>query len=63
MAQFNGDLLDRTIEIPVEPWTDADFKRVCDEGSRILNVEFDPTLLEQCIEVSFSSIGVFQELL
>lgn len=63
MAQFNGDLLDRTIEIPVEPWTDADFKRVCDEGSRILNVEFDSTLLEQCIEVSFSSIGVFQELL
>lgn len=63
MAQFNGDLLDRTIEIPVEPWTDVDFKRVCAEGSKKLNIKIDNALLEKCIEVSFSSIGVFQELL
>ncbi len=34
MAQFNGDLLDRVIEVPVEPWVEADFRRVADRGAR-----------------------------
>lgn len=63
MAQFNGDLLDRTIEIPVEPWTEADFRRVADAGCAYLKIEFGKDLLAQTIEASFSSIGVFQELL
>jgi len=32
MAQFNGDLLDRVVEIPVEPWTEVDFRRVAGKG-------------------------------
>src|SRR5262249_31872341 len=28
MVQFNGDLLDRLIEVPVEPWTEPDFRGV-----------------------------------
>lgn len=63
MAQFNGDLLDRTIEIPVEPWTEADFRRVADAGCAYLNINFGKELLDATIEASFSSIGVFQELL
>ncbi|WP_414451826.1 hypothetical protein AB4851_24785 [Burkholderia sp. 22PA0099] len=63
MAQFNGDLLDRTIEIPVEPWTEVDFRRVAKAGSQYLNISFQEEILAQVIEASFSSIGVFQELL
>jgi hypothetical protein len=63
MAQFNGDLLDRVIEVPVEPWTEADFRRVVERGSRELSIRIDPALVKKAIDASFSSIGVFQELL
>jgi hypothetical protein len=60
MAQFNGDLLDRVVEVPVEPWTEADFRRVAGKGAEVLNVHFADALLAKIIETSFSSIGVFK---
>jgi len=63
MAQFNGDLLDRTIEIPVEPWTVPDLERIVSKGERELNIKIDKSLIEGAIDASFSSVGVFQELL
>jgi hypothetical protein len=63
MAQFNGDLLDRVVEIPVEPWTQVDFERVAAKGAEALNVIFSTAILRGAIDASFSSIGVFQELM
>ena len=63
LAQFNGDLVDRIIEVPVEPWLRDDFLRVAESGQRALNVRISPNLVEECSISSFSSIGVFQELL
>lgn len=63
MAQFNGDLLDRVVEVPVEPWTESDFRRVATQGGSVLNVEFTEKMLADAIHASFSSIGVFQELI
>lgn len=63
MAQFNGDLLDRVVEVPVEPWTEADFRRVASKGSKVLNISISDNVLGGTIGASFSSIGVFQELL
>lgn len=63
LAQFNGDLLDRVIEIPVEPWTEEEFKQVAEKGAPKLNIEFSSGLLNDVITACFSSIGVFQELL
>ncbi|MGF6574879.1 hypothetical protein ABH945_007007 [Paraburkholderia sp. GAS333] len=63
MAQFNGDLLDRIIEVPVEPWRDSDFLEVVARGSTVLNIEIYSHIVQGAIEASFSSIGVFQELL
>ena len=63
MAQFNGDLLDRTIEVPVEPWRDEDFRKVAAQGAEVLNIRVARELLQRTIDASFSSIGVFQELL
>jgi hypothetical protein len=61
LAQFNGDLQDRLIEIPVEPWEKDDFKRVIEKGAPLLNVNFD-SVFEEITSISFDSIGVFQEL-
>lgn len=63
MAQFNGDLLDRILEIPVEPWREIDFRRVAAKGAEALAISFPEEILAGAIEASFSSIGVFQELL
>jgi len=63
LIQFNGDLLDRLIEVPVEPWAKTDFRRVVEKGCDKLYIEIHPEIVERCIESSFSSIGVFQELL
>jgi AAA domain len=61
LAQYNGDLQDRLIEIPVEPWTEDDFKKVSHKGSAALSASFD-NVLAKIIDNSFDSIGVFQEL-
>ncbi len=63
MAQFNGDLLDRVVEIPVEPWSEKDFDRVADKGAGHLKITFAEPLIREAKVASFSSIGVFQELM
>ena len=62
LVQFNGDLLDRITEIPVEPWSVEDFKKVIIKGASLLNVDFSD-IENQIISGSFDSIGVVQELL
>jgi len=61
LAQFNGDLLDRIVEVPVEPWDNEDFIRVIKEGEPLMNVDFSQ-VQDKMIEATFDSIGVFQEL-
>jgi hypothetical protein len=63
MAQFNGDLLDRTIEVPVEPWLEADFRQVVAKGCQVLNIGVSAEIVDAAVKASFSSIGVFQELI
>lgn len=62
LAQFNGDLQDRLIEIPVEPWERTDLIRVMTAGSEILRVKFPDEICDEIVDNSFDSIGVFQEL-
>lgn len=61
LCQFNGDLLDRVIEIPVEPWEKNDLKRIVAEGLPLLNVSFN-NVIEHIINCCFDSVGVFQEM-
>jgi len=49
--------------VPVEPWTEDEFRDVAGRGATELNVSIDPTVVEKCTDASFSSIGVFQELI
>lgn len=61
LVQFNGDLLDRITEVPVEPWNHSDFEKVISKGASLLNVDFS-AVKEQLIKDSFDSIGVVQEI-
>ncbi|MFZ3423168.1 AAA family ATPase [Vibrio harveyi] len=63
LSQFNGELQDRIDEIPVEPWTNEDFLRIIDKGEQELNIKFATTIKHLCLDNSFASVGVFQELL
>lgn len=61
LAQFNGDLVDRVIEVPVEPWEKDDLKRIVNEGLPLLNTCFEK-VVDYIIESCFDSVGVFQEI-
>lgn len=61
LVQFNGDLLDRISEVPVEPWEKIDFSRVIEKGEDLLNVDFSE-IKDEIINCSFDSIGVVQEI-
>lgn len=61
LAQFNGDLVDRVIEIPVEPWERKDLRKIVDKGLPLLNVCFKD-VVEDIINRCFDSVGVFQEI-
>lgn len=63
LTQYNGDLLDRIEDVPVEPWEKSDFQKVVLKGANALNIEFSKSIIDKIIENSFDSIGVVQELL
>ncbi|MNJ33492.1 hypothetical protein D3C77_281780 [compost metagenome] len=60
---FCPDLTDRVVDVPVEPWTELDFLKVSEEGAKQLSIDIDKKIVQRCIDSSFGSIGVFQELL
>ncbi|MCT4776680.1 MULTISPECIES: hypothetical protein [Exiguobacterium] len=62
LNQFNGDLVDRIVEIPVEPWEDKDFDQVINKGVNQLNIRFSDEVKRRIIEVSFGNIGIVQEI-
>lgn len=57
------DLTDRVVDVAVEPWTDKEFREVAAVGAKYLNVEIEPEVVQCCIDNSFGSVGVFQELM
>lgn len=62
LTQYNGDLQDRIIEVPVEPWSTQEFKEVIRIGSEKLNINISTSIQDRLIESAFDSIGVVQEL-
>lgn len=62
LLQFNRDLIDRVIEIPVEPWKGTDFDKVISKGCNLLKITFSQEICEKIKENSFGNIGIVQEL-
>lgn len=61
LSQYNGDLVDRVIEIPVEPWEASDLRKIVEVGLPLLNVSFE-NVVDDIISSCFDSVGVFQEI-
>lgn len=61
LVQYNGDLLDRLIELPVEPWLEDDLLEIAIKGEKLLNVSFCE-IVQDLLTTTFDSVGVFQEL-
>lgn len=62
LMQFNRDLMDRIIEIPVEPWIKEDFDAVINKGMQELDVTISKPICERIVEIGFGNIGIVQEL-
>jgi len=63
MRIYCSDLTDRVVDVPVEPWDTADFTKVAKAGAKELNITISSSIISTCIENSFGSVGVFQELM
>ena len=63
LLMYNGDLQDRMVEIPVEPWDPGDFDRVITKGCHLLNIEIADAAVRQFKENSYGNIGMLQEFL
>lgn len=63
LRTFCSDLTDRVDDIPVEPWSESDFRKVIAKGSQELNISISESVTSKFISNSFGSIGVLQELL
>jgi hypothetical protein len=59
----NGDLQDRLVEIPVEPWVEDDFYKVIEKGSSTLQVHISDSVCKEFIHEAYGNIGMLQEFL
>lgn len=62
LSSFNGDLEERIVEVPVEPWLDRDLQSVLERGADALNCTVDPDIVRDLINSAFGNVGLFQEL-
>jgi hypothetical protein len=63
LVTHNGDLQDRLIEIPVEPWLAEDLGHIATLGCQLLNIEIEKSILQVFRDSSFGNVGLFQEFL
>jgi hypothetical protein len=59
----NGDLTGTVCPLSIEPWTDADFRRVIEAGEGRLTVKLDEPVRKRLIEKAAGNIGLFQTAL
>jgi hypothetical protein len=62
LTQYNGDLQDRILEVPVEPWSESEFREVIALGCDQLNILIAENIQKNIFASAFDSIGVVQEL-
>jgi hypothetical protein len=63
LLMHNGDLGDRVIEIPVEPWGNADFTTVVRKGCDALNIELCSNVIDEFFKNAYGNVGLLQEFL
>lgn len=61
LSSVNGDLDARVVSINVNDWVEADFLKILDLGSTLLNVQFSPKVADELIGRSMKNVGILQE--
>ncbi len=61
LTQYNGDLVDRMVEIPVEPWDVAHLRKIVGLGEESLNIDMSE-IRDGLIGESSGNVGMLQEL-
>lgn len=61
LTQYNGDLQDRIVELPVEPWTKEHMHEIIKLGEKSLNIDMGD-IRNDLIKESFGNVGMLQEL-
>ena len=61
LNQYNGDLQDRIIELPVEPWLEKDLRKIIKLGEQNLNIDMS-NIEDDLIMESWGNVGILQEL-
>lgn len=62
LTSMNPDLTGRIEEVTVS-WSDFDLCQVVNQGCAALNIEIDPTIVNDLIGDSFGNVGILQSLL
>ena len=62
LIMYNGDLIGRVTNINVDNWTDADLKKVIDNGEPLLNISFPDEVKQETIKISQDNVGLLQEI-
>jgi hypothetical protein len=63
LVLHNGDLQDRLVEIPVEPWEPADFDEVIAKGEKALKIIIPATVRDDLKANAYGNIGMLQGFL
>ena len=61
LTQYNGDLQDRIVEIPVEPWKKEYLQQIIHLGEKHLNTDMGE-VENDILKESFGNVGMLQEL-
>lgn len=61
LLHFNPDLSGRIREESIE-WTDSELRQVITDGSKSLNLEFAPELMNRIVVDSYGNVGLLQSL-
>jgi len=61
LTQYNGDLQDRIVELPVEPWENYHLMQIISLGEHSLNIDMS-NVRDSILNESFGNVGVLQEL-
>jgi hypothetical protein len=63
LVLHNGDLQDRVVEVPVEPWEESDFDEVITKGEQALNISIPPDIRDELKGNAFGNVGMLQGFL
>ncbi len=61
LTQYNGDLQDRIVELPIEPWEEKHLEQIISLGEKSLNISMSG-IKNELISESFGNVGLLQEL-